>query len=403
MPGKVMGHAGAWAAPGDPSAKEKWQALENAGVVMVNHPGKFGKTMKMLLSRRTASQKQNACSVPSQKRSFHTMRRPLTATSRVISHVQPSRSLHIRADQAEILLKEYGVATSSILKSAGHLVVLTIARTERSPCIIVVPNGDQSKALKTPFSYKDGPSAELSKRAAAQLGLKGDEALSSLVHSLWRLFVDKEAISLGVTINDTASEVSKPDFLFDDAAYRSTKRQEDLHKQRDTSLLDPSELAGEEFGLVYIPVNVGKGPFIGTLVNGAGLAMNTVDSLALQGLSVTNFLDTGGKATSATVKESLRLVLKDDRVKTVFVNIFGGLTKCDMIAEGVLDAMEELKPDVPVVVRLRGTREKEAEAVMAKVKDGMRVYCEPDFERSVDLLKQLVNGQGPTVEEWLSR
>jgi succinyl-CoA synthetase alpha subunit len=398
-----MGHAGAWAAPGEPSAKEKWQALENAGVTMVDHPGKFGKTMKALLSKRAPSQTHSTSNTASQLRGYHTMRRPTVQTSSTSDHQQPFRSLHLRADQAATLLKEYDISTSLSVPSDGHLVAITIARTQRSPCIVVVPHGDLSKALHIPFPYKEGPLSEQIAPAAAHLGLQSDTQLASLIASLWGLYVDKEAISLSITLSADGAEQSNPNFVFDDAAFRSTQRHSELHAQRDTSLLDPSELAGEEFGLVYIPVNLGEGPFIGTLVNGAGLAMNTIDSLAAHNLSVTNFLDTGGKATSATVKESLRLVLKDDRVKTVFVNIFGGLTKCDMIAEGVLAAMEELQPDVPVVVRLRGTREKEAEAVMAKARDGMKVYCEPDFEKSVELVKQLVNGEGPTVKEWLTR
>lgn len=92
-------------------------------------------------------------------------------------------------------------------------------------------------------------------------------------------------------------------------------------------------------------------------VNGAGLAMNTVDALADHGGKCANFLDTGGKATSETVKSSFRIILKDSRVKTIFVNIFGGLTLCDMIATGVMLAYKDLGIKVPVVVRLRGSNE----------------------------------------------
>lgn len=92
-------------------------------------------------------------------------------------------------------------------------------------------------------------------------------------------------------------------------------------------------------------------------VNGAGLAMNTVDALADHGGRCANFLDTGGKATSETVKSSFRIILKDSRVKTIFVNIFGGLTLCDMIANGVILAYKDLGIKVPVVVRLRGSNE----------------------------------------------
>lgn len=97
---------------------------------------------------------------------------------------------------------------------------------------------------------------------------------------------------------------------------------------------------------------------IGTLVNGAGLAMNTVDALTSRGGYCANFLDTGGKATSETIKTAFRLITSDERVKVLFVNIFGGLTRCDMIAEGIMMAFKELQMDKPVVVRLRGTNEK---------------------------------------------
>lgn len=100
-------------------------------------------------------------------------------------------------------------------------------------------------------------------------------------------------------------------------------------------------------------------------VNGAGLAMNTVDALADHGGQCSNFLDTGGKATAETVKASFGLILKDPNVKVVFVNIFGGLTRCDMIAEGIILAYREVKIGVPVVVRLRGTNEGEGQKLVS--------------------------------------
>lgn len=93
------------------------------------------------------------------------------------------------------------------------------------------------------------------------------------------------------------------------------------------------------------------------IVNGAGLAMNTVDALTAKGGYCANFLDMGGKATSETVKASFRIVSSDSRVRALFVNIFGGLTRCDMIAEGIMMAFRDLDLKVPVVVRLRGTNE----------------------------------------------
>lgn len=92
--------------------------------------------------------------------------------------------------------------------------------------------------------------------------------------------------------------------------------------------------------------------------------MNTVDALTMHGGQCANFLDTGGKATSATVKASFQIILSDVRVKAIFVNIFGGLTRCDMIAEGILLAFQDLDVRIPLVVRLRGTNEKEGQRMV---------------------------------------
>jgi len=103
---------------------------------------------------------------------------------------------------------------------------------------------------------------------------------------------------------------------------------------------------------------------LGTIVNGAGLAMNTVDALIARGGHPANFLDTGGKATKETVKASFKIVTSDPRVKVIFVNIFGGLTLGDMIANGILLAFKDLALQVPVVVRLRGTNEAEGQQLI---------------------------------------
>lgn len=102
-------------------------------------------------------------------------------------------------------------------------------------------------------------------------------------------------------------------------------------------------------------------------MNGAGLAMNTVDALTIHGGHCANFLDTGGKATTETVKSSFRIITSDRRVKAIFVNIFGGLTRCDMIAEGIILAFQEMEMTVPVVVRLRGTNEERGQQMVSLI------------------------------------
>lgn len=140
-------------------------------------------------------------------------------------------------------------------------------------------------------------------------------------------------------------------------------------------------------------------------VNGAGLAMNTVDAMADLGGKCANFLDTGGKATSETVRRSFEIILKDPNVKTIFVNIFGGLTLCDMIADGIMLAYNDLGITLPVVVRLRGTNEETGQKMVSEkglsrrftllthsqiAESGLPLYAFDDFDEAAEKAIQLV-------------
>lgn len=160
-------------------------------------------------------------------------------------------------------------------------------------------------------------------------------------------------------------------FGFDDNA---AFRQKDIFALRDISQEDPSEVEAQKADLNFIKLDGN----IGCLVNGAGLAMATMDVLALHGGNPANFLDVGGcvsvsyflrrhsnfrsfrGATPETVKKAFEILLRDPKVKSIFINIFGGIMRCDYIAEGVIKATQELKLEIPLVVRLKGTKEVEA-------------------------------------------
>jgi len=422
MPRRVMGHAGAWAAPGEASAEMKWKALENAGVTMVDHPAKFGNVMKTILAqsgrdvksvRRTVAITRTCklttfqqLSAANQRRGYYT-RRPglqhVQIRSGALAHLR--RSLHLRPDQAAQLLSDHGILASSSPASPkdSRLLCVTIDRTARSPCIIASPTTEPSQIYRRsrhiPFDYRTGPTdqhvtqvLELLQMDAAPPTAKA--ATTKLIKQLWEIFRKKEAVSLEMHISVPASvdslTITNLDFTFDDAAFRSSKRQADLHALRDTSLEDPVELSAEPDGIVYIKLD-GEERTIGTLVNGAGLAMNTVDALATHGGYAANFLDTGGKATSETVKRSFELLLQDKRVKAIFVNIFGGLTLGDMIARGVLLAFKELDMPVPIVVRIRGTNEKEGQKIIAE--SGLKLFAYDDFEQAAEKVVELANGK----------
>ena len=128
-------------------------------------------------------------------------------------------------------------------------------------------------------------------------------------------------------------------------------RHPDLSSMRDPSQEDEREAIAAKWDLNYVALDGN----IGCMVNGAGLAMGTMDTVKLYGGAPANFLDVGGGATKERVAEAFKLILSDSNVKAVFVNIFGGIVRCDMIAEGIIGAVEEVGVDVPVVVRLEGT------------------------------------------------
>ena len=137
-------------------------------------------------------------------------------------------------------------------------------------------------------------------------------------------------------------------------------RQEEIEKMRDYNEEDPMELEADKFNLNYIKLDGN----VGCMVNGAGLAMATMDIIKLAGGEPANFLDVGGTASAETVKNGFRIILSDKNVKAVLINIFGGIVRCDRVANGVVSAVTELGLNVPVVVRLEGTNSKEAQTIL---------------------------------------
>ncbi|PGH12181.1 hypothetical protein AJ80_06801 [Polytolypa hystricis UAMH7299] len=368
--GRIMGHAGAWTAPGEPGAVAKINALRDAGVVLVNHPEKFGEDMKTLLGSTARRPQLQSNFATLGQRGFHTLRRPVARQNQ--TPVSLRRNLYIKQSQAFDLLKGKGISVSDTTKVDGFSLAVSVDRTAKSPCVIASPTTDPAKSptMSQRFPFPYGQSADV-QAVATHLGLERSavESLSKLTNTLVDIFMSKEAFLLetqaGVSADGTL-RVHGARFGFDDAAFRSSKRQEDIHCLRNKAEEVLEEVEAEKDGIVYVKLG-GEGS-IGTLVNGAGLAMNTVDALTSHGGHCANFLDTGGKATSETVKSSFRIILSDARVKAVFVNIFGGLTRCDMIAEGIIMAFRDLGMKVPVVVRLRGTNEDLGQQMIAKSK-----------------------------------
>lgn len=411
----IMGHAGAWAARGENDSHQKYSVLQEAGARMVDHPENFGGVMKTLLSqsgRDVNKIQQNARAT--QQRGYHTLRRHAPARSstrpalRQQQHQQQQRGLHLAPDLAPGPLNPYLSTVSGLSLSRdgapqdGCYIGIIVDRTERCPCIAVAPTADPSavdaRVKRFPYDWQAGPSESTIRSAIEHLQIgshhTAKQQTTQLIVALAKMYKEKEAIILSgcVSVNDSANLVlHQPSLtlMFDDAAYRSTKRQEDIHRLRQKDTEVPEEVEAEQDGIVYVKFDDPEAT-IGTLVNGAGLAMNTVDALKLQGGRATNFLDTGGKATSETVKKSFQLIRQDPRVKVIFVNIFGGLTDGGMIANGILLAFKEVDMrNIPVVVRIRGTNEAVGQRTIAE--SGLGLDAFDKFEDAAKRVIELAN------------
>lgn len=200
-------------------------------------------------------------------------------------------------------------------------------------------------------------------RLANKLGFKGKSVaeFEQIVSSLYRIFIEKDAslVEINPLILTASGDLVALDakVSFDDNALF---RHPEIEQLRDLDEEDPKEVEASKFNLNYIRLN-GE---VGCMVNGAGLAMATMDIIKLSGGEPANFLDVGGGASQEKVTEAFKLLLSDKNVKAVLVNIFGGIMRCDIIARGILEAVKEVKIDVPLVVRLEGTNVEEGRRLL---------------------------------------
>ena len=218
----------------------------------------------------------------------------------------------------------------------------------------------ETVAAETPekiLSFSVDPASGISgfhgRRVAFALGLEGKAVKQcvQLINTLYKLFIERdcEMLEINPLIVTTEGDLVCLDAKmgFDDNAMY---RQQEILALRDETEEDAKELAASKFDLNYISLD-GE---IGCMVNGAGLAMATMDIIKLYGSSPANFLDVGGGATTEKVTEAFKIITSDPNVKGILVNIFGGIMRCDVIAEGVLAAVKEVGLKVPLVVRLEG-------------------------------------------------
>ncbi len=231
---------------------------------------------------------------------------------------------------------------------------LIMASTEGGMDIEEVAEKHPEKILKIHFDPREGLWPNQARRIAFFFGLKGDafksgtQFLVAVAKAFCELDCSMLEINPLVVTKEEKVVALDAKINFDDNALYRHKAVEEL---RDINEEDPNEVEAKKYDLNYIQLDGD----IGCLVNGAGLAMATMDVIKLYGRAPANFLDVGGGATREKVTAAFKIILSDPKVKAILVNIFGGIMKCDVIAEGVIEAVREVNLRVPLVVRLEGT------------------------------------------------
>ena len=273
---------------------------------------------------------------------------------RLVTHQTDAKGLPIHAVLVEspcVIAKELYV---SLLVDRASERVVVMASAMGGMDIEHVAATQPEAIIKEPVDPVVGLQPYQCRKIAFGLGLAPQLVgpLTQLLMGLYRLFTDKDASlveinPLVITDDDRFVAVDGKLGIDGSALYR----QADIAAMRDPSQEDPTEYEAQQHGLNYVTLDGD----IGCMVNGAGLAMATMDLIKLHGGNPANFLDVGGGTTAEKVAEAFKLILGDHKVNAVLVNIFGGIVRCDLIAEGIIKAVKEIGVDVPVVVRLEGT------------------------------------------------
>ncbi|XP_073944265.1 succinyl-coenzyme A synthetase beta subunit, ADP-forming [Choristoneura fumiferana] len=237
-----------------------------------------------------------------------------------------------------------------------------------------------------PIDIVKGITADQVNRVVEKIGLQErQQEASEMIMKMYDLFLKKDALL--IEVNPYAEDALSGQFFCLDAKFRfddnADFRQKELFALRDITQEDPKEIEAAKFSLNYIALDGN----IGCMVNGAGLAMATMDIIKLYGGDPANFLDVGGGATAQAVSEAFKIILSDPKVSAIMVNIFGGIMRCDVIAEGIINAAKNLNIQIPVIVRLQGTKVNEARKLIAE--SGLRIVPRDDLDEAAALVVQL--------------
>ncbi|MDX8407210.1 MAG: ADP-forming succinate--CoA ligase subunit beta [Mariprofundaceae bacterium] len=293
------------------------------------------------------------------------------AAGKVVHKVYVEEGLDIASEfYLSLLVDREAEAVAFVVSPAGGMDIEAVAANT------------PEKILSTPIALQRGLSSEDTEAMADMLGLEGPAATAfdELAANLYRTFIEQDCslLELNPLVLTGADELVALDAkiaIDDNALYR----QPEVAAMRDADEEDPRETEAARFGLNYIALD-GQ---IGCMVNGAGLAMATMDIIQLKGAKPANFLDVGGGVTVPAVTEAFKLLFSDEHVKAVLVNIFGGIVRCDIIANGLLEAIRTHPMRVPVIMRLVGTNEEEGRKLVRDA--GLDVHWAADLDQAAEM------------------
>lgn len=284
-------------------------------------------------------------------------------------------------------------------KHEAYLSILMDRQTKK-PLIICSPEGGmniEEVAEKNPDAIKkysvtasEGLTAETAAEIAKNLGFshEAEADAADAVLKLYEIFKEKDATQIEINplseVTGAEKKVMCMDakFGFDDNA---SFRQQKIYEWRDLSQEDSDEVVAKESDLNFVKLQGN----IGCLVNGAGLAMATMDVIKLYGGDPANFLDCGGGATPETIETAFKLILSNDKVDAIFVNIFGGIVRCDYVAQGLVAATKNLDVKVPIVARLQGTNLEQGRRIIKE--SGLKIYSFDELDPAAQKVVELTN------------
>jgi succinyl-CoA synthetase beta subunit len=272
-------------------------------------------------------------------------------------------------------------------RSTGRNIIMY--STEGGMDIEAVAEKTPHLIFKEEIDPKFGIQPFQARKIAFNLGLSGNafKEMNRFVMSLSKAYdaIDASLIEINPLLKTSDDKIIAVDAklnLDDNALFRH----KDYEAMRDKSEEDPTEVEAGEYNLNYVKLDGN----VGCMVNGAGLAMATMDIIKLAGGEPANFLDVGGTANAARVEQAFRIILKDPNVKAILVNIFGGIVRCDRVAQGIVDAYKNIGSiPVPIIVRLQGTNATEAKKIIDD--SGLKVFSAIQLKEAADLVNKLLN------------